>query len=170
MAQAIGQLFFCKYFYVQVRSDKCKHYFVGRESNVITAMDMSVFVIKSIMAEANKRRRDEAHDWTWWTSFCKGAAERVIERCYDLRRAAEADSNADASRGTGTSLVLASYYKQELDANEQFLKDAGLRLRHKANREHGSRADGHYAGREHGNKISLSRQVGSNGSGNKRLK
>lgn len=161
MAQELGRLFFCGYFFVPIRSDKVRHYFVGRESNVITARDMCAFVIKSILSEANRRMRAEGQTWAWHTSFCKGASARVMQRAANLRAEAErASEQKPTITSTGTSLVLASLYKQELDANKALMEQMHPDMRTQKSRERSAQWDGYEAGKRHGDTISLNRQVG----------
>ncbi len=169
-AFAVAKLFFCQYFtsgaYTRggnKRSDACKHYFVGRESNAITASEMAVFVMQSIFREANKRRVEEYHDWSWHTSFCKGAAMRVLQRCEKLRLDAErANDGTQVAQRTGTAVVLASFYKQELALNDAFIAEHHGKLRTSVNRERNTGVDGYHAGAAFGDRVSLNRQVGSN--------
>jgi hypothetical protein len=177
-AHAVAGLFFCKYFYMDVytatgkpRSDACRHFFVGRESNATTAREMAIYVLQSILREANRRRVAEQQTWTWHTSFCKGAAARVRVRCSMLRDEAEkADAaRAAASPSSGTSLVLASLYALETTANEAFIASRGRKLGVVQSREHAPSVSGYADGAAFGNSISLNRQVGT-GSSTARLK
>lgn len=168
-AYAVAQLCFCEYFFMRVRgrADKCRHYYVGRASNVVTAREMTAYVIDSILKEANKRRREEYQDWSWWTSFCKGAAYAVHTRCLQLRKEAEEASNAAPTISSGTSLVLASVYATEQAANKAYLEQHH-KLRTEKSREHRAGA-GWSDGKAHGDSISLHRQVGS-GNSSKQLR
>lgn len=160
-ANAVAGLFFCKYFYKN-QGSYCEHNFIGRESNAITAKEIAEFVIKSILSEANRLSKYEANPNVWWTQFCKGAANQVWHRCAQLRKDAERESAAaPTATGTGTSIVLASLYKTEMQSNEDFLAEQGLRLRSAASRERYTGAEGYAAGKSFGAKVSLSRQVGA---------
>lgn len=158
-AHGVGELFFCKYFFVRSGRGKVKHYFVGRESNVTTAKEISDFVIRSIMREASHRQKDEGA-WDphkFWLSFAKGAAESVWDRCIELRNSAERESQGAA---TGTSLVLASVYRREVEANSEYLRDVlKIKLKSSVSRERSAGA-GYNSGRDFGKSIPLHRQVG----------
>lgn len=158
VAHAVGELMFCRYFFSSCnKAGKITHNFVGREGNVRTAADMSEYVIGSIMKEANREWKKQADPGPWWTSFCKGAADQVRVRCKELRAAAEM---VDKPASSGTSLVLASFYKTEADANAKFLADKlGISLTTKAVRTKRA-GDGYANGKSFGNGISLNRQVG----------
>ena len=157
-SMAVGNMLFCSYFFSRSsRAGKVTHNFVGREGNAKTAADLSAYVVNSIMSEANKEWKKQADPGPWWTSFCKGAADRVWERCEEIRKAAERDSSATS---TGTSLVLASLYASELAANKAYITNSmGLKLVTKASRQKRV-GDGYGAGKAFGSGISLNKQVG----------
>lgn len=161
VAHSVGELMFCRYFFSSCnKAGKVTHNFVGREGNARTAAEMSEYVIGSIMKEANREWKKQADPGPWWTSFCKGAADQVRVRCKELRAAAEA---ADKPASSGTSLVLASFYKTEADANTKFLADVlKIGLTTKVTRTKCAGA-GYASGKSFGNGISLNRQVGSGG-------
>jgi len=165
-AHGIGELFFCKYFFVAMRDGKVKHYFVGRLSNVVTAKEISDYVIKSIMREANTKKKLAYDPHAFWLNFAKGAADAVYNRCKELRLAAERESSEVS---TGTSLVLASVYRTELEANSAYLRDVlNVTLKSRPSRERGA-GDGYHSGKEFGNGIPLHRQVGGHGKAVARL-
>lgn len=159
VSHAIASLFFCRYYYARTAArGKVRHHFIGRISNATTASELAAFVVASIMREANREWKKQADPGPWWTSFCKGAADRVRERCEELRKAAEQPKPAVP----GTALVLADYYRQEHAKNTQFLEAAGIHLRTK--RTFTKQAgEGYGAGRAYGDKVSLNRQIGSSG-------
>lgn len=158
VSHGIGELFFCKYFFVRMPKGKVKHYFVGRESNVVTAKGIADYVIKSIMREASQRQKMEIDPHAFWLNFAKGASDAVYSRCIELRNAAERESQGAS---TGTALVLASVYRQEVAANSAYLADVlNIKLKTSANREKGAGA-GYGAGKNFGSGIPLNRQVGS---------
>ena len=166
-AAAVGKLYFCKYFYIRIRGKgRAINCFVGREANVTTAREMAQYVIRSIQSEANRVQRERFEDGRWNRDFCKGAADRVYERCEEIRLNAERASQ-DA-KTPGTSLVLASVYKTEMAANDKWLADQGVKLGKAKGRERGAGWDAHAAGRDFGGKVSLHNQVG--GAGTKRIK
>lgn len=156
---AVAKLFFCVYYYSKSQR---KNYsigtFVGRESNVETAKEISAYVIQSITKEANQHRKNGGD----WLSFCKGAANRIVERCDELRDSAEKQSND--VKTPGTAIVLASFYQQEEQANRQFLATIGVNLVTSTPRKRKKAyASDFAAGRQHGDKINLNRQVRDQG-------
>lgn len=163
-AHAIAELFFCKYFFCS-KKHYVEHNFIGKESNAITAKEIAQYVIKSIMSEATRISKTQLDPGSYWTQFCKGAAAQVYQRCQQLRKDAEAASaTAPTQTSAGTSLVLASLYATELQQNEEFLSGNGVKLRKVASRERYTGNAGFAAGKEFGSRVSLTRQVGSNGS------
>lgn len=165
VAHSISDLYFCRYFFTKVRDGrgKVRHNFVGRVGNVETAKLMTDYVCKSIMSEANRLWKLQPDPGPWWTGFCKGAAEQIAARCLALRTDAEKVDAAQPS--TGTALVLASFYKIELAANEEWLLNAGQKLYSVKNREKAAGA-GVLEGRAFGAKVSLNRQVGTSAKSN----
>lgn len=157
VAHSVGEFMFCRYFFSSCdKAGKITHNFVGREDNARTAAEMAEYVIGSIMKQANREWKKQADPGPWWTSFCKGAADQIRERCKELRAQAE---RADQQGSTGTSLVLASFYKTEADANAKYLAEV-LNLKLKSAAPRTKRAgDGYSAGKAFGSNISLNRQV-----------
>lgn len=164
-AAAVANLYFCKFFFSNLQNGSLRYNFVGKESNVYTAKEMSKYVIDSIWKEGRAAAKavGETATGTYWRSFCKGAAGRVYQRCEEIRRTAEAVPS------TGTSLVLASVYQKELLANAEFIaQQLGLHLKSGVNRERNTQYSGYQAGRAYGDRIGLSTQVGARES--KRIK
>lgn len=155
IANALAGMFFCNY-YTERRGATSTHKFVGKAANVMTASLMADYVIKSIRKEARKTASVNGYTNTWKTSFYKGAASVIVARCIEMIEA----QKTETTKTTGTGLVLASVYDSEKLANDQFLAEAGVRLRMKASREHRATAAGYNAGKEFGGKVNLNRQVG----------
>ena len=155
VAQAIAHLYFCEYYYSKWRggSNKVSHYFIGRESNTITAQEMTAYVVRSIQKEANKRKRELGVNGPWERSFCNGAAYHIHERCAKLRKEAEEQPVVPT---TGTSIVLASFYATEALANKALLPS---KLKTSRGAEITNAAAAH-AGRQFGATVNLNRQVG----------
>ena len=149
----IGELFFCKYYYGRkVNGTQCIHHFVGKESNAITAAVMADWIVKSILAEARKLYKQNTSPGA--RSFACGARDRLRERVYELRRAAQASHSEP-----GTGLALINVYKAEAEANESFLKSSGVELVKTRSRASHVDRDAHRAGHEFGGTINLSPQV-----------
>lgn len=164
VAHAAATLFFCNYFFVRMGRGKVQHYFVGKESNVLTAKAMTEYLISSINRQA---RPFGVLGGTYWRSFCKGASHAVYERCYEIQMAAE-----KAPKQPGTSLVLASVYASEQEANAEFIKvKMGIgNLKEGKNRERNTVAGAYHAGQDYGNSVSLNNQIGGRSPNRNQLK
>jgi hypothetical protein len=165
-AAAVARLFFCEYLYVLVRGGKVIHYFVGRESNTVTAREMTAYIISSIDREGRRWASESYTGSNGWRSFCKGAAARVYTRCDAIRKDAE---RAPVTPSSSTALVLASVYTQETTANKAFIlaKYEG-KVKEKPTQQRNTNYDSFSAGREYGDKVSLNKQVSSASSNNSR--
>lgn len=160
LAHAVGELLFCRYFFSTAGSAD-QHHFIGRKDNVTTAREMVTYLVQSIRAEA---RKQFPSDSAYRTSFAKGATSRIFQRCLALRAEAEkASSAAPTQTTTGTSLVLASVYQQEAEANAKYLEDKlKIELVASKNKERDStvRTGAYSAGRAYGDRVSLNKQIG----------
>lgn len=155
---AVAKLYFCDYFFCRKHNGKIQHYFVGRESNVVTAQEMAVYIIKSIGKEARKRTKDALEDGKFERDFCKGAAVSVLVRCRKIRAEAEKGEMAEQA-STGTALVLSSLYKQEREANALVIAAKYGPLTVKESNQTAAGANAYGQGRDYGNKINLNKQV-----------
>lgn len=162
IAAAISELYFCKFFHEKVpNKQKFLFHFVGLESNIITTREMTLYLIKSILDESIKMYgRAPGQAQALATTFRNAASRRIMERCAELRAEAEAEHQAESA--PGTALVLANLYETEKTANENYivsilgikdLKKTTVKLANKSQRAAA-------AGREFGDKINLSNQVG----------
>jgi len=174
VSMAIAELFFCSYFYCKIGpSDaRIKHSFVGRTANAVTASAMAEYIVESIRKEANKHSRNEYSPGRARRDFCKGAVERIIRRCYAMRREAEAASETAAPAATvagligaaapaapGTALVLRNFYAVEKAANEQFVTAHVGKMRKGPSGRAASDFNSYRKGAEFGATVSLDRQV-----------
>lgn len=175
-ASGVAALFFCKHFRNSTINGHM-HCFVGKSVNTQTASYMAEYVIGSIRKEADSAAANyfgnfkldsilgidsgetpESGKKLWIESFRIGAAAEVNKRCLQLA----ADAQRDNSQGTGTSLVLASLYQQELAANADYIKNQmGIHL---SSIKAGAKAlatGAAAAGAKFGGSINLSRQIGA---------
>lgn len=161
LANSVASLFFCNYFFMRTgTAGRDHHCFIGRQSNVVTAMHMCEYLIKSIKKEATKRYRSPTSPEG--RSFCVGAVNMIRRRVDDMKV-----SGAEAAT-PGTAMVLANVYQLEHDANEKWLEQKGITLRtEKPRTDNSLRADAYHSGRAHGRTVSLNQQV-SGGSAPKR--
>ena len=163
VASSVASLFFCQYFTQNLsQRNMALHHFVGKLSNSVTAMEISMFLIASIRRESGKRQRALGESVTWRRSFCTGAAQQIQQRIHELRKTEESKAPS-----TGTSLVLADVYRMEVEANEAFIKSLGYNLITKNSRSAGVLGDAVRAGRDFGSSLPLNVQV--NSSSTKRL-
>lgn len=176
VANGIGKLFFCQYF--TMNGVKPRHCFVGKSVNVTTATLMTEYVINSIRKESDKAAKHHFGDCTlnnlfggdgptrpdaskpvWAEAFCAAAGTVVRQRCIEMANAANAQR---AEGSTGTSLVLGDYYKQELEANNRFIKEVmGLNLGIGHGRQARDVGSARSSGAAFGKGINLSQQVGA---------
>lgn len=154
-AGAIADLCFCGYLYGSARMSKdCRHYFVGRTANAVTASYLAEYVVRSIYSEGKKRQRAESQTNPWFLAFAWGAALKVRERVAQLKQ------RKDINSSSGKELVLASYYDKERAANEEY-SHVVLHARVMRGRGKGIRdAEGFARGQAFGATINLDRQVG----------
>jgi hypothetical protein len=162
----VADLFFCKYYYGgSINGTQCRHNYVGRESNAMTAAVMADFVVDSILKEGRKIYKQNTAPGT--RAFAIGAMHRLSERVEAIKAAQSASMEQESS---GTALVLASHFESEKAANELFIsEEMGISLEVKRG---GNRtikdAGAYYKGREYGDKINLSEQL-SEKKGSKQL-
>lgn len=103
---------------------------------------------------------------------------RILQRVRKMMALANDKAASDGERenamrmahATLASIVLASFYKTELEANQRYLEEQlKVKLRFTKSREHRA-GSGYGEGAEYGSKVSLNRQVGgSSGGGHRRL-
>lgn len=159
VAHAIANLYFCEYFFVRGRGQEIHHYFVGRESNVITAQEMTTYAVRSINKEARAQTRLHFGDGKFERDFCKGAAAAIWRRCAEIRKSAEAQDQSVAN--AGTALVLASVYKQEAERNALVIAQKHGPLKDPKGKQTAAGFTAYHAGASFGNKVNLNRQVGA---------
>jgi len=154
----IGKLFFCYYIYTShKKATSVRHYFIGRKSNAVTAALMAEFVVKSIMKEGNRQKRQEMQGNAWLRTFCWGAASRIQERAKKLIDGADESQQDDQP---GTALVLASYYKTELSSNKELVSQLYPSLKSGRGGKGHQGGDAYSRGQTYGSSVSLNTQIG----------
>lgn len=166
VTSSIARLFFCHYYIVRFSATNkmnIQHHFVGKESNAVTARYMAEFVVTSIISEGRKSSRRADQGSAWRRSFFIGAADRIRARVMEMRNEEEVTNKAEVS--TGTSLVIADYYKTEALKNNEWLSQQGIRLvKGKSKPTKGATSGDAYAsGDAYGKTIQLNRQVSGEG-------
>jgi len=148
LSNSIAKLFFCKYYYHTSPRGKIEHRFVGKSSNVATAVLMSNYVINSILKEAKKSYKDS----TGVRSFAVGAQYKISDRVKEMMTSKSGES-------TSTSVAIINLYKTEQEANEAFLKEAGLKLTTKTARRPSVNMGAFNTGSTFGGKVGLHAQM-----------
>lgn len=154
LRKAIAELFMCEYFYgSKINGTRCHHSFVGRSNNAITAMYISDYVIASILKEGRRLYRHNLSPET--RAFALGCLHRIQERISVMIK-----EQRQELAGTGKDLAIIDLAKAEAEANDFFIKAAGIELVNRADRTKKDvdiRAYG--AGKSYGDKIGLNVQV-----------
>ena len=151
----IAKLFMCSYYYGRkINGTREVHHFVGRESNAMTAMYMSSYVINSILKEGRRLYKHNLSPET--RAFATGCSVKLRHRIDKMI----ADKAAEVAfeQGTGTSLVLMNLIKAEEMANQEFTASWNI----SKSKSRAVTVDGgaYSAGMAYGDKINLSMQVG----------
>lgn len=183
IAHSMADLFFCAYFYQRPVSGKlAKHFFVGKQSNAITANEMAVYVVGSVFKELRQRYGSETSPEA--RSFATGCADKLRSRVYAMQREATTPQTAVgvqvAARGSdvmiaaapqapGSALVLANLYKTEREANDAWILQQG-KLKTSADRTKGVGGSAYHEGKAFGGSVSLNTQLGAGKSSVKRIK
>lgn len=159
ICQSIGELFFCSYLYASTRSGagKCRHYFVGKTSNAVTAALVAEFVVKSVFREGARLQRANNEGTAFHRSFSWGAASKIRERVRELK--VDTKQVAAVTSTPGTALVLASLYDTEAKANELFITQRWPKLRSGRGGKGADHHGAHAQGRAYGATVSLSPQL-----------
>lgn len=162
ISHAIADLFFCNYVYVAAEKGKdTKHFFIGLESNATTAVELSKFLVESVMKEGKRKQRGIDAGNAYFRSFATGAAATIRRRVDEMiRTSSKEDVIEDNQKQPGTALVLASLYQTEKQANQAVIEQTWKKVR----TGRGGKQDFDYLGSrdgvEYGSKVSLSRQLG----------
>ena len=156
VCQSVAELFFCKYFFCRTGvSGKDIHCFVGLQSNSITAMNMSDFLVKSIKKEATKLYKSPTSPQG--RSFCVGTMSAIHKRVVEMKE----DKTEAPEAVPGTAVALFKLHDSELEANLKFLKEAGTSLEKAKPRADNSLRYGAFQdGKEFGKNVSLNNQIG----------
>lgn len=163
VANALAELYFCKFFSQTIPQYKRLYTFVGKESNAMMAMEMTRYVIKSIQREGARERKRLGEREPFENSFLNGASQVIYRRCLALKEEAikenEEEVKADAS-GTGTALVLASFYEAEMQSNIVHIEqNMGIKLVTKSSNMRSTSQRGKAAGAAYAQTLNLNRQI-----------
>lgn len=150
----VSALFFCKtYIGERVNATKTKFYFVGKQSNAVTAQLMSKYLIDNILKECRKRYGHNLAPES--RSFALGAADKLHYRIKAMMRSDAPIEGVSASN----AIVIHNLYKSELEANELFLEQQGVKLV-KYGKQGAPANSAHFnAGSAYGETINLNSQI-----------
>ena len=150
LANATAKLFFCIYIQGEkLNATKGKHYFIGKESNVVTASYMTEYLISSILKECRKRFKHNLAPES--RSFAIGATNALLAKMRTMR-----ESNTAPSMGTG--IVLYNIYQLEEKENEEFLAGLGIKTKSVVTRQAKVGIEYH-DGKRYGNSLNINEQV-----------
>jgi hypothetical protein len=136
ISQAIAELYYCKTYYI-THSSLGKNYamimVVGKAHHRQIALAMIGQVLRLVdrLAQQSCLEALGYRQSTYISSFQKGAAMIIFDRCADLVKAARAGTLVDEETGN-TLPVLASLYDQEAKLIEQFLESMAFTKRKQA--------------------------------------
>ena len=155
VCNSAAKLYFCKCFTSKMREGevknwrkRCHYYFIGRESNTITAKLMAEYLIKSIEREQRKLGAGE--------SFNLGAAYAIAHRVVNIIENKEQSSEFSER----TALVIVSLHKSEQSANDNYIANQGIVLVNERQRKANINNWGDYSkGSSFGQNISLNNQI-----------
>jgi hypothetical protein len=184
ICDSVAKLHFCNYMFASTgTSGKWANYFIGRQSNVVTAMLMSEYLIKSIKREATKRYRSPTSPEG--RSFCVGMTRTLESRIYDMLLAAQtkgdsgpaptssktaeahamhaefdAITNAEFAGVKTTAVALASLYQSEAEANKAWIDERYGKVKTEKARQGGTvTGEAYRAGKAHGHSVGLNTQI-----------
>jgi hypothetical protein len=159
IAHTIAELYFCSYYFARKwRGKTANHYFVGKHSNAVTAKEMSEYVVSNVFRELRARFGSETSPEA--RSFAVGVAHALRVRAAKMRFEAEKQSTETVvSAAPGTALVLSSVYKNEEEANRQWIDENVGKLKNAADRQKGVYHDSYLDGKRHGQNINLAPQL-----------
>lgn len=153
---AIAELYFCKTLFYRYRDKRQVHHFIGRQSNVATAIEMCKFIVASINKEARRKAKENPYTPGYERSFCKGAATSVFYRCKEIQSTAEQQPQTPT---TGTALVLASLYRTELEKNALVIAEKHGTLKQMKSKSRAADHGAYNSGKQYGATLNLNRQV-----------
>lgn len=150
----IARLYMCKYIQgSKINSTRTRHIFVGRESNATVAMDISEFVVNSILQEARKRYRQTLCAET--RAFGMGCAVTIAKRV-DAIIADRSHEFVEESK----ALVLVAMREDEEKGNAAFIAE-NLETVQRNFRRTRLNAGAYADGSKFGERVGLNPQVSS---------
>ena len=159
VAHAVAALFFCSYAYVPPGASRIgRHIFVGRLTNALAAEAMARYIVDGIDKESWRRAREHGADSRFARAFCVGAAQVIARRAFAMMET----ENLKLTAAPGKGLVLADYYKTEMQANEEW-KQQNMKTRPGPTKRRVGDVEGLVAGRRYGEGVDLTPKAPSAG-------
>jgi hypothetical protein len=184
IAHSMADLFFCAYYFQRPwKGKRASHYFVGKQSNAITANEMACYVVGSVFKELRQRYGSETAPEA--RAFATGAADKLRARVRTMQREATTPTVsqgvqagapgsdvmiASTSTTPGNALVLANLYKTEREANDAWVLAHEGELKTAAPRTKHAGGSAYHEGAAFGGKVSLNTQVGASRSNTLKIK
>lgn len=157
LAGNIANLFFCEYVTGSGNANYSYHIFIGKEANAKVAIALFSYLVKSMMSEARsfvKKNQIDNSPYKAEMDFLKGASIAIGETAKRLREEKERENKEQQYSSQGTSLVLADYYKQEQEANNNWIdENMKVKTRNLKMKTSGSLAT--IRGYDYGSKVNL---------------
>jgi hypothetical protein len=154
LAHSMGMLFYCHYSFSGAKGKRASHYFIGKQSNAITAAAMAAYMVSSVFREMRQRYASETSPAA--RSFAVGVSDRLRERVKAVHKQTQEEC---AVERPGSALVLLNFAAAELRANRAWLDAAGVKLRLPPDRTKGVALAAYVDGQAYGSAVSLNRQV-----------
>lgn len=159
VAHAVAALFFCSYAYVPPGASRIgRHIFVGKLTNALAAEAMARYLVDGIDKESWRRAREHGADSRFARAFCVGAAQVIARRAFAMMQT----DNLKLTAAPGKGLVLADYYKTEMQANEEW-KRQNMQTKPGPTKRRVGDVEGLVAGRRYGEGVDLTPKAPSAG-------
>jgi hypothetical protein len=155
IARDMAKLFFCKsYLGDKLNSTKQVYYFVGKQSNAITAQLMTEYLVSNILKECRKRYGHNLAPES--RSFALGAADTIGIRVYEMMKSNKPFEGVSAAN----ALVIHELYKTESEANDSYIaKNVGKLVKYGKNSNARVNSAHFEAGSAYGSTINLNSQL-----------
>ncbi len=166
LGQAVGKLYFCKYFFRVIPTqskrknvyNREQHCFAGEQHNADIALMMFNYLsdtIDRLAKEGADKMDDKKKYWSFQTAFKTAASRRLAERIMEKLQAATAPSTS-----SGNLPALASLYDRAQSEIDDYL-DSMMSFTITKTKKQKYHTGGYVAGHAAGNKIGLDTQVTS---------
>jgi len=167
LANAVAQMYFCKYFFVthrkpggNARSGHDSHHFVGASHNIEVAKMMFGYLNETVDRLAREGAKAHPENRSGYiTSFTNACAGRLVTRIYDRIEAAK---RGEVKNEAGKSMALVVLYTETEKQLQAYLDDRHGPMKSRPSRARLTNMAGTLDGRAAGDKIGLDQQVANN--------